>query len=125
MAPFISPPNPEEYNQRVWKRVRQIPPGMVATYGQIAALIAPPPGVDPGKYISLGARWVGGAMKGCPDDVPWQRVINSQGKISLPKGGGEEQQRQLLEVEGVQFDDRDRVDLVRYRWPGPETKNGS
>ena len=125
MTPFNSPPNTVEYNQHVWQLVRQIPPGMVATYGQIAAMISPPAKVDPGDYISLGARWVGGAMRHCPEDVPWQRVINSQGKISLPKGSGEEEQRLLLEMEGVEFDDHGRVDLVRYRWPGPISKNGA
>jgi len=119
VARYVSPPNQLDFKQQVWQCVRQIPPGMVATYGQIAALISAPTGVDPAAYVSFGARWVGGAMKNCPEDVPWQRVINSQGKISLPRGGGEEIQRELLETEGVQFDERDRVDLRRYRWPGP------
>jgi len=56
-----------------------------------------------------------------PDTVPWQRVINSQGKISARPGAGPEQQRQLLEGEGVVFDARDRVDLKAYGWqPGQE-----
>jgi hypothetical protein len=56
-------------------------------------------------------------MANCPGDVPWQRVINSQGKISLRPGGN--QQRLLLEGEGVEFDEHDRVDLKRFRWEGP------
>jgi len=56
-------------------------------------------------------------MAACPDDVPWQRVINSQGKIS-PRPGGAEKQRQLLEQEGVEFDAKDRVDLKKYGWNG-------
>ena len=62
---------------------------------------------------------VGGAMAASPADVPWQRVINSQGKISLRQGGGGETQRELLEVEGVVFDNKDRVDLKVYLWDGP------
>lgn len=50
-------------------------------------------------------------------DVPWQRVINSQGKVSPRRNGdGDLIQRLLLEAEGVQFDARGRVDLVRYSW---------
>ena len=58
-------------------------------------------------------------MAACPGDVPWQRVINAQGKVSIRKGGGSQLQRQLLEDEGVVFDERERVDLKRYRWEGP------
>jgi methylated-DNA-protein-cysteine methyltransferase-like protein len=58
-------------------------------------------------------------MAACPEGVPWQRVINAQGKISLRPGGGGQAQRQLLEDEGVQFDERDRIDLKRYQWNGP------
>lgn len=117
MARFTSPPDRLAYNQRVWQIVRQIPAGNVATYGQIALLIPPPPGVDPDEYLAFGARWVGGAMASCPDDVPWQRVINSQGKISLP-GETAMHQRQLLESEGIIFDSRDRINLSIYRWSG-------
>ena len=60
-------------------------------------------------------------MAQAPDTVPWQRVINSQGKISARPGDGPKQQRQLLEGEGVVFDARDRVDLKVYGWqPGHE-----
>jgi hypothetical protein len=53
--------------------------------------------------------------------IPWQRVINSQGKISLPEGSPEAaQQRVRLEDEGVEFDRQGRVDLRRYRWTGPD-----
>lgn len=118
MAKFTTPPDPFAYKNKVWEIVRQIPSGNVATYGQIASMIPTPAGMDDGDYRAYGARWVGGAMASCPSDVPWQRVINSQGKISLPKGGGYEHQRQLLEEEGVVFDERERIDLTRYRWSG-------
>jgi methylated-DNA-protein-cysteine methyltransferase related protein len=116
---FTSPPDPAAFKALVWEIARQIPPGNVFTYGQIASLIPPPQGMNLRDYDAFGARWVGGAMAGCPADVPWQRVINSQGKISLRKGGGYEEQRRLLEEEGVLFDDRERIDLNKFRWQGP------
>ena len=116
---YISPPKKEEFNHKVWALVRQIPSGKVSTYGQIAALLPPPPGMDPKSYLAFAPRWVGGAMANCPQDVPWQRVINSQGKVSLRLGCGGAHQRELLETEGVEFDERERVDLKRYAWDGP------
>ena len=113
-----SPPNPQAYYEQVWNLVRQIPRGKVAAYGQIALMIPPPVGVDFDSYKAFSPRWVGGAMAACPDDVPWQRVINSQGKIS-PRPGGAEKQRLLLEQEGVEFDAKDRVDFKKYGWKGP------
>jgi methylated-DNA-protein-cysteine methyltransferase related protein len=113
--PFTSPPSPLEYNERVWQLVRQVPPGKVATYGQIALMLPPPAGVDFDAYRALSPRWVGSAMANCPDDVPWQRVINSQGKISERPGA--QKQRQLLEEEGVVFV-KDRIDLKKYGWAG-------
>ncbi len=119
MSQFVSPPNLRSFNALVWEIARQIPAGRVATYGQIAGLIPPPGGMDPKSYLAFGARWVGGAMAACPDDVPWQRVINAQGKISQRPGA--EKQRELLEQEGVEFDERERIDLKQYRWEGPDT----
>ncbi len=114
MSPFTSPPDPILFNHQVWDAVRQIPTGKVATYGQIARMLPVPEGVDTKAYLSLSPRWVGAAMAQCPDDVPWQRVINSKGEIS-PRPGAEEQRR-LLVAEGVEFDARGRVDLVRFGW---------
>ncbi len=115
---YTSPPNQQAYYEQVWNLVRQIPRGKVAAYGQIALMIPPPVGVDFDSYKAFSPRWVGGAMAACPDDVPWQRVINSQGKIS-PRPGGAEKQRLLLEQEGVEFDPKDRVDFKKYGWKGP------
>jgi methylated-DNA-protein-cysteine methyltransferase related protein len=112
---FTSPPSPQEFNERVWQLVRQVPLGNVATYGQIALMLPAPNGVELETYKVYGPRWVGGAMAACPDDVPWQRVINSQGKISERPGA--EKQRQLLEAEGIEFL-KDKVDLKRYGWHG-------
>jgi methylated-DNA-protein-cysteine methyltransferase-like protein len=114
MPPFSSPPDPRAFNQRVWAVTRQIPPGKVTTYGKIASLLPPPSTMTLKDYDAFGARWVGGAMAACPDDVPWWRVINSQGKIS-PRPGAEEQ-RSLLEEEGLVFDEHDKIDLKAYLW---------
>ena len=116
---YVSPPKREEFNLKVWEIVRQIPRGKVSTYGKIASLLPPPPGMDIKAYLAFGPRWVGGAMAACPQDVPWQRVINSQGKVSLRPGGGGNDQRELLEAEGVVFDEHDRIDLKVYAWDGP------
>ena len=113
---YSSPPNQQAYYEQVWQLVRQVPPGKVASYGQIAMMISPPVGVDLDSYKAFSPRWVGGAMAACPDDVPWQRVINSQGKISERPGA--ERQRELLEEEGVEFV-KDKVDFKKYGWKGP------
>ena len=122
MPRFTSPPNPQEFNERVWALVRQVPRGKVATYGQIALMLPAPNGVDFDSYRAFGPRWVGGAMAACPEGIPWQRVINSQGKISLRPGGGSQRQRELLEAEGVEFDERERVNLKRFGWNGPSAE---
>jgi methylated-DNA-protein-cysteine methyltransferase-like protein len=111
-----NPPDPKAYASRVYAVVRAVPAGRVATYGQVAHLIPPPPSVPLETYLKLSPRWVGSAMAQCPDEVPWQRVINSQGKISERPGFGATVQRKLLEQEGVVFDEHDRVDLKRYGW---------
>ena len=96
---------------RVLEVVREIPYGRVATYGQIAMIVG---GCTP--------RMVGYCMASLdPDsDVPWQRVINAQGKIS-PRGVGDGalRQRQLLIAEGVEFSDADRVSFRRFGWLDP------
>ena len=113
---YISPPNQQAYYDQVWHLVRQVPPGKVVTYGQIAQMLPPPAGVEPQAYKAFGPRLVGEAMAACLDDVPWQRVINSQGKISERPGA--ERQRQLLEEEGILFV-KDKVNLKAYQWRGP------
>jgi len=86
------------------------------TYGQIAALIPPPPGVDLPGYEHVKARWVGYAMAGCPEEIPWQRVVNARGQISLRRGEGPEVQRLLLMDEGVVVGEDGRIDLARHTW---------
>ncbi len=123
MSPrFSSPPDPKLFNHTVWEIACQVPAGRVSTYGQIAAMIPPPGGMLPPDYAAWGARWVGGAMASCPDNVPWQRIINSQGAISQRPGPGPARQRQMLEEEGVVFDEKGRVDLARFGWEGPDAE---
>ena len=119
---MYNPPNPKTYFAIVWKIVKQIPEGRVSTYGQIASMIPPPNGVDPEAYRRLAPRWVGTAMRATPNaTIPWQRVINSQGMISLPAGSrAAEEQRRRLEMEGIVFDKRGRIDLQTYGWEGPD-----
>jgi methylated-DNA-protein-cysteine methyltransferase-like protein len=97
--------------EQVYQIARCIPPGKVATYGQIARLLGQP----------RAARTVGWALHSLPEgeDVPWQRVINARGMVSLGAGrDGATIQRALLEDEGVVFDERGCVDLVVYGWAG-------
>jgi methylated-DNA-protein-cysteine methyltransferase-like protein len=109
------------FRAQVYAVVNSIPAGRVMTYGQVAALIPPPPGVDLRGYEHVKARWVGYAMAECPEDIPWQRVVNSRGRISLRGGEGPEVQRLLLTDEGVVFDDAGQIDLARFAWePEPE-----
>lgn len=98
-----------DYYTRIYVVVRQVPAGRVTTYGRVAKLV---PGVT--------ARMVGYAMAATPpgSDVPWQRVINAQGRISPHGAGfGSAIQRKLLEEEGIVFDASGRIDLARYGWP--------
>jgi methylated-DNA-protein-cysteine methyltransferase-like protein len=118
MPSFSSPPNPQVFNAQVWDITRQVPLGLVTTYGQIASMIPPPGTMNLKNYEAFGSRWVGSAMAHCPDDVPWQRVINSQGKIS-PRPGAE-RQREMLEAEGVEFNASGKVDFDRFAWDGPD-----
>lgn len=113
---YIPPPNPDIYYEQVWHLARQVPHGEVATYGQIAQMIPPPESVAPEAYKAFSPRWVGNAMAACPPDVPWQRIINSQGKISQRPGA--EKQKLLLEAEGVVFV-RDKINLTVYQWRSP------
>ncbi|OQX63290.1 MAG: hypothetical protein B5M51_05160 [Anaerolinea sp. 4484_236] len=114
MPRFTSPPKQIDYNIQVWEVVRQIPHGKVSSYGRIAAMIPPPKDMDSKSYHTFGARWVGGAMAKCPDDVSWWRVVNAQGKISARPSAP--RQRELLEAEGVVFDEREKIDLKIYLW---------
>ena len=99
----------DNFFERVRQIARQVPIGQVATYGQIARWAGNP----------RGARVVGWVMHSITeaDDVPWHRVVNSRGEVSLRAGA--ELQRALLADEGVEFDAAGRIDLARFGWDGP------
>jgi len=99
--------------ERVYRVVRQIPRGKVASYGQIAAVLGHP-------QAARTVGWALSALRGSDiDDVPWQRVINSAGRISISRVDlGADLQRTLLEEEGIEFDARGYVDLRRFGWEG-------
>jgi len=100
--------SPTSY-QLIYATVRSIPKGRVATYGQIAELAGLP----------RQARLVGYALHSLPErsTVPWHRVVNAQGKISLrSEGGAATLQAQRLKREGVKFNARGVIEMSRYRW---------
>lgn len=90
--------------ERVYFLVRAVPSGKVTTYGQLGSMCG----------IS-DSRTVGEGMNAAPGDVPWQRVINSRGTISI-QGATGARQRALLEDEGVEFDANGRVDFAEVGW---------
>lgn len=96
----------DAFFQQVYEIVAQIPPGTVISYGQIARLLGHP----------RGARQVGRAMRCCPDELPWQRVVMADGSIA----GGQAPQirRALLEEEGVTFLPDGRVNMKANAWLG-------
>jgi methylated-DNA-protein-cysteine methyltransferase-like protein len=97
--------------QRIYDVVRQVPLGQVTTYGRVARMVG-----------GISAQMVGFALAALPNrtdgaDVPWQRVINAQGKVSPHGYGfGTAIQRELLESEGIVFDAEGRVDLEQFGW---------
>ena len=95
------------FYQAVYDLVRQIPPGKVASYGQLALLAGRP----------RAARQVGQAMARCPGDIPWHRVVAADGTV---KGGFPEVHRGLLAAEGVPFTPDGRVDIGSCRFLFPD-----
>ncbi|MEZ5491419.1 MAG: MGMT family protein [Gammaproteobacteria bacterium] len=92
--------------ERIWQAVHSIPPGRVATYGQVARLAGLP------GY----ARYVGTVLKNLPrgSRLPWHRVVNARGCLSFPSHSSKhQQQQQLLEAEGILFIDG-RLSLSQY-----------
>jgi methylated-DNA-protein-cysteine methyltransferase-like protein len=105
--------------EKVYRLVRRVPPGKVTSYGAVARMLEHP----------HAARTVGWAMHSLPPSVPpahggeerggvpWWRVLNGKGCISLSRDGAS-LQRELLEAEGVELDERGCVDLERFGWEG-------
>jgi methylated-DNA-protein-cysteine methyltransferase related protein len=106
-------PDGLSFHQAVRAMVRRIPRGRATSYGAVAACLGAP----------RAARGVGYALSALPSDtdVPWWRVVNRNGEISIKGAPGlDVLQRTLLEKEGVRFDARGRIDLERFGWEGPE-----
>ena len=111
-SPLRPPPRPSKPTRKyltIWKTVRRIPKGRVSTYGAIAAL----------SGLAGQARLVGYALHNLPpkSGVPWHRVINARGMISLTDlDDMAERQKRLLRAEGVLFT-KGAVSLVKFGWP--------
>ncbi|MGH7470595.1 MAG: MGMT family protein [Longimicrobiales bacterium] len=104
------------FSERVYRMVKRCPHGKVVSYGGIAALLGHP----------RAARGVGNALAALTDlsNVPWWRVVNHNGEISIKSSGhGAILQRKLLTAEGVEFDRRARIDWTRFGWDGQGEKN--
>ena len=103
-----------DFDQRVYAMVEQIPHGHLSTYGQVADWI--------GAYGC--ARQVGWALRRLqlPSSIPWQRVVNAQGRISmsLSREGSDWMQRELLIAEGIPVDLEGRLPLKRFLWSPDE-----
>ncbi|MEZ5359262.1 MAG: MGMT family protein [Candidatus Zixiibacteriota bacterium] len=99
---------PQDFTKAVKKAIKAIPKGKVATYGQIAAVAGNP----------RAARQVVRILHSSSekDNLPWYRVINSKGTISLLPGNGYELQKALLEAEGIVFGLQDKINLTTYQW---------
>jgi methylated-DNA-protein-cysteine methyltransferase related protein len=97
------------FTHRVFAIVRRVPHGRVVSYGGVAAMLGQP----------RAARGVGQALHSLTDDadVPWWRVVNRNGEISIPHHGAV-LQRALLRREGVRFDRHGRIDWARFGWDG-------
>ncbi|AAN79051.1 ybaZ [Escherichia coli O25b:H4] len=97
----------DSFPQRVWQIVAAIPEGYVTTYGDVAKLAGSP----------RAARQVGGVLKRLPEGstLPWHRVVNRHGTISLT-GPDLQRQRQALLAEGVMVSGSGQIDLQLYRW---------
>lgn len=103
------------FRKAVFEIVRRIPPGKVFSYGEVAAMAGQP-------RAARGVGWIL-HQTGHDSDLPWWRVVNRKGGISTYKlpGGTGPLQRELLEKEGVAFDEDGRVAGDNVWWkPGPE-----
>lgn len=96
------------FTRRVKAILRQVPRGQVVTYGLVAALAG-------NHRAARQVTWILHASSE-RDRLPWHRVVNGRGRISLAPGQGYELQRSLLEAEGVELGLGDRIDLDRYLW---------
>ncbi len=102
-----------EFQARILALVARIPPGRVMTYGQLALLAGHPGAARQTGHVMNGLM---GGQDGVGADLPWQRVINAQGRVSTDKLGFGDIQRGLLVNEGIEFDASGKCDLGKYQW---------
>jgi methylated-DNA-protein-cysteine methyltransferase-like protein len=99
---------PTPFTDQVKAIIKRIPKGKVSTYGQIAAMAGSP------RAARQVVRILHSSSR--KDNLPWHRVINSKGGISLKPGHGYEVQESLLKKEGVKLDKKGTIDFDRYLW---------
>ena len=98
----------KSFHERAIEVVRSIPLGRVATNGLVATMAGNPRAArQVTRVLHTSSR---------KEKLPWHRVVNREGRISLKPGHGYEMQRELLSGEGIKFDDSDRIDLSRFLW---------
>ncbi len=115
-SPLPRPSNRRQFNEAVHTIVRAIPKGKVLTYGDIARMIPCPRSLDELAYRRIRSRWVGYALSDCPEQIPWQRVVNRHGAVSRRSSGGHLLQKALLLEEDVAHTAEGTVDLEDARW---------
>lgn len=102
-----------DWDKRLWETIASVPPGRVASYGQIAAVAG----------LARGARRTAAALRNAPDELalPWYRILRADGRIAFePGSAGFERQCALLAAEGVELN-AGRVDMGRFRWRGHDS----
>lgn len=100
----------QDFTKNVIEIIQHIPKGKVITYKLVSEIAG----------SSNSSRQVARILHSCTEkyQLPWYRVINTQGKISLPKGGGYEVQSELLGNEGVYISLNGTIDFEKYLWNG-------
>ncbi|MBD3255657.1 MAG: DNA methyltransferase [Candidatus Lokiarchaeota archaeon] len=98
----------DSLTERIKNFIKIVPRGKIATYGQIASYAGNP----------RAARLVSWILHSSSKKyhLPWYRIVNNKGKISLPKGKGYHRQKKLLEQEGILFQEDDVIDLSKFKW---------
>ena len=93
------------FTEKVELILKNIPPGKIISYGTVAALAGSPRAAR--QVVQILHR---------TDNIPWHRVINSQGKIAIKDLDGFQEQKMLLSMEGVESDSAGKIDLNKYQW---------
>lgn len=104
----LKTPPRQPFTQRVIAAIKSVPRGRVATYRDIALYCGSP-------AAARQVAWILHAMSG-KEKLPWHRIVNARGMISLPKAAGYEEQKELLIGEGIVFNKEEMIDLKKYAW---------